>query len=897
MTGPGWVFDPFRAGSVAFPAGIRAMRSILFTVLLLFIMVSPVFAREVRVLVRDAELDLSLPGAQIRLSDGRMYVFDDDGMAVFSVPPDARMLARVTYPGYDAEMLTITPGNDSYEVALRLSGMMEGRELVILAARPDAGRTEIGRSVAVTGREISGTAEIGIVEDVMATVRLLPGVSYTGLFNAQPSIRGGEPGDMRAVLDGFYVLNPFHWGGGFSIFDPRMVGSVQLSHGVFSVRHGHTISGLLDIRTRNPSGTDVELDVGASSSAANFAVSLPLGGRGGVLFMGRITYYDPVVALAQGLSGFYRALDVANTVNVTPYIRSGTVTGSYRLSHSLEIGATAFLGMDGGGVVTESFDSIDNPLIAGFVGSSTRAMLDYTNSQAFATGRLSWNPRGDMLLRFVAGLGRMETGIDGELGTEIDARAFSPDFMNTWGFLEGLGGFSFVPHPHSAMDFIRESRSMLSVQGRMDFDWELGGGFLVAAGVQETIGSFRHSGIRQVSREVPLGRFSPEDRDAILDSMGVGHELPPVLRALLERYLMVSSPVVDATDVANTIFATSGYALAEYRSPGGRLGAELGVRLDHHMVSGADFSISTPVTVNPRILAEVAYPLDGAFLESVTFAAGTGLFSSMSDSTLESALGHDATGLRSARSWTSVVGTVLEFREGLSLSVEAYHRRMFDMAYATGGFGFDGLWESRHHFDGEGRVWGIDLMLRRMQSRRVDGWLSYSFNWTRHRNPGRRDDWFFPSFHRFRNLNLVLNVRPAPRFNIYTRLGIASGSQLSRRIWDAPAVFPVYILGPDGGYFIERYFWPSEPDEGNRTSPSLPLDVKFSIFGGNPRGRARWEVYAAVENALGLLSSQLGLSQGNRGFDQSTGQPSRGVNAATYQIPFPIPSVGFRITF
>jgi len=87
-------------------------------------------------------------------------------------------------------------------------------------------------------------------------------------------------------------------------------------------------------------------------------------------------------------------------------------------------------------------------------------------------------------------------------------------------------------------------------------------------------------------------------------------------------------------------------------------------------------------------------------------------------------------------------------------------------------------------------------------------------------------------------------------------------------------------------------------DENNRTSPSLPMDVKFSIFGRNARrGMARWEVYAAVENVLGLLSSQLGLSQGNTGFDPFTGQVSQGTHAATYQIPIPIPSFGFRITF
>ena len=111
---------------------------------------------------------------------------------------------------------------------------MENRELVIEAVAPETGETRTGRSVAVSEREIAQTGEIGSIEDVMTTIKLLPGVGYSGMYNAMPSIRGGSPGDLMAVLDGFYIANPYHWGGGFSIFDPRMVQSAKLSHGFFS---------------------------------------------------------------------------------------------------------------------------------------------------------------------------------------------------------------------------------------------------------------------------------------------------------------------------------------------------------------------------------------------------------------------------------------------------------------------------------------------------------------------------------------------------------------------------------------------------------------------------------------------------------------------------------------
>jgi hypothetical protein len=160
----------------------------------------------------------------------------------------------------------------------------------------------------------------------------------------------------------------------------------------------------------------------------------------------------------------------------------------------------------------------------------------------------------------------------------------------------------------------------------------------------------------------------------------------------------------------------------------------------------------------------------------------------------------------------------------------------------------------------------------------------------------RGDDWYFPQYHRFHNLNLVLNFRPIPSINIYTRFGLASGSQLSRRVTPAPVSYPVLVYDPDdpsNSYFIEKFLWPSMLDEDNRTTPSLPMDIKFSIFGGNKTGKTRYEVYVAVENVLALLYT----AQGNTRFNEYTGEIDTGSDSASYGMPFPIPSFGFKISY
>jgi hypothetical protein len=319
--------------------------------IILFTLVVPsLFSRDIAIFVKDHDLDIPLEGALVRTRDGIEYTTDENGKTTIQAPDNRQTVIRASYPGYETGTLTIPVTGDSFIITLHLSGILQGRELVIEAARPGASETRTGRSIAVSSREISQTAEIGVIEDVLNTIKLLPGVSYMGFFNSQPSIRGGHPGDMSASLNGFYINYPYHWGGAYSIFDPRMVQSAQLSHGVFSSRWGHTISGLLEVTAKNPSPTETQIEVGINTSTAFFNISIPFSGRGGILFMSRVTYYDPVIELAKKLSDSVPELAVVNYITTAPYIRSAAISSNYRFTGDIEIFATAFFGMDGVGV-------------------------------------------------------------------------------------------------------------------------------------------------------------------------------------------------------------------------------------------------------------------------------------------------------------------------------------------------------------------------------------------------------------------------------------------------------------------------------------------------------------------------------------------------------------------
>jgi hypothetical protein len=832
----------------------------------------PLFARDVRIFVEDTDLGLPLEGAVIRSWDGKEYVCDEEGSVLITLPDDRPVVIRAAYPGYENGRLVAALNSSRFTIKLALSGIMEGRELVIEAVKPGTNETKTGRSVAVSETEITRSAEIGLIEDVMTTIKLLPGVGYAGFFNAMPSIRGGDPGDLAAALDGFYIQNPYHWGGGYSIFDPKMVQSAQLSHGVFSVRYGHTISGLLEVSSKKPSPEETELELGISTSAANLNLSFPLFGKGGLMFMGKVTYYDPFVWTAKQAAKKIEQLQVINFVKTAPFIRSFTFTGDYRFADDLELSATGFFGSDGIGLLYESeMDTI------GFA-SDTTLRFDWSNYQGFLLARLSYNPRKDMLFKISTGAGFMQANMDSEIIYDVKNRSFSPTFLGLYGTVHGTSYDLFT------RDTIREKNTTTSVQGRIDYDWDIGKGFLFAAGIQENYSMWFINGDYNIRSEIPL----PSSLFGIIDSPYVNY------------------PLGYSIDVSNHILDSSAYALAEYNSRNRRFGAELGVRGDFVYFMGRDFNIHALPAVNPRLNLDFGILKNKGGLESLTAVAGTGLFSSMTDvvSIIEPRYNIEDFELRPNRSWTSVIGAKAEFGGGLSLNVEAYYKYVYDRMYAAVELSPYGT-VPEAYFDGEGRIWGIDVMIQKMQSRYWDGWLSYSFNHSRYRDPGgldssmsvtggnagaRGDIWYYPGYHRFHNLNLVLNIKPLRQFNIFTRLGLASGVPLPK-IENTITSYPVYLW--DKGAYIEKWKRSSRYDDDNRTTWSIPLDIKFSIYKFNRTGKAQSEVYIAVENSLSLIYT----SKGNTSFNSYTGEEDTGSMSASYELPIPMISFGYKWSY
>jgi hypothetical protein len=897
-----------------------------FALILVFLFLPAIiFARDIEVTVEDEDLEMPLEGAVIVLRGGRQFTCNSKGTALVTLPDDRPAVISITYPGYETLRLSI-PGADptkssqveKFKASLRLGGgIMQGQELVLEAARPETSETKSGRSVAISERELTRTAEIGIVEDVMNSVKLLPGVGYSGMFSATPSIRGGDPGDLMAVLDGFYVERPYHWMGSISIFDPKMVSSARLSHGVFSARYGHTISGLLEITSKSPSQTETELEAAIGTSAASFNLSVPLYGKGGVLFMGKVTYWDTLVWAAQELSKVVEdeILDTINAVTTAPYIRSAALAVNYHFTPDTEWRLNAFFGSDGVGAdYKNDYNSDSDETVEGTVDMKA----DYDNYQGFIITGFSASPTPKVALRVSGGFGFLETITEDFMDNKVTA-SYNDNFLelfknhpNIQDALKQKGKYS-APNVNAAIDM---ENTVFNAQGRFDADIELGKGFIAAAGVQELYSmwklrediSLNFLEVRILDEDGNL--YKDENGDYYINKMNLPPQIKGAILALqgIPNLTIIQKETNFNGDVKNQGFTSSAYGLIEYKSPNQRFEAELGLRVDHLYFKGKDFSFYTRPALNPRLNVDFNLLKNRGGIDSLSVTAGSGLFSSINSLLCFFDPGNFKIGddddieVKFNRSWTSVIGTKIDFAEKYSVNIEGYYKYVFDRGYITADIS-NGINPS-FNFDGIGKVWGFDVQLQKMESRYWDGWISYTFTWAKYCDPSAGgngismgstdtlgDLWYYPSFHRFHNFNLVLNIKPLLWFNIGLRFGFASGQPRNKRDENPPKPYPVLMVNDENETVIlQKYRRDSWYDEDERAPWSFPLDIKFSFFPVNKNGRASMEIYAAGENMMSLIYTPPARTT----FNSYSGKEDTGGSSGSFDLPIPMVSFGIK---
>ncbi len=184
-----------------------------------------------------------------------------------------------------------------------------------------------------------------------------------------------------------------------------------------------------------------------------------------------------------------------------------------------------------------------------------------------------------------------------------------------------------------------------------------------------------------------------------------------------------------------------------------------------------------------------------------------------------------------------------------------------------------------------GQAHGVDVLVRQLESRRLSGWIAYSYAVTTRTTP---DGFTFAPVHdRRHTVNVVTSWRPGGRWSYGVRLGLGTGvpyteivGQLVRRQYDP--LTNTWLPGSGG---VQR-----EPVGGVRNAARLPLFQRLDLSATRTATTSRgvtWAPYLSLVNAYNARNVFTYV------FDYTDNPPTR---AALSQFPL-LPTFGVTVSW
>ena len=198
--------------------------------------------------------DVPLAGAEVVvvLADGSEQSLVTDAEGRWELPGLApgEYRVRVSAPGYvtteNAEQVAV---GEATEITYRIVPEPAGIEVTVQGERP---AREVTRRT-IEQREIARVPGTG--GDALRAIEALPGVTRPPFLAGLLIIRGSDPNDSIAFVDGVEVPLIYHFGGLFSVVPTEAIDRFDLYPGNFSARYGRYMGGLVDVALRSPNTT------------------------------------------------------------------------------------------------------------------------------------------------------------------------------------------------------------------------------------------------------------------------------------------------------------------------------------------------------------------------------------------------------------------------------------------------------------------------------------------------------------------------------------------------------------------------------------------------------------------------------------------------------------------
>lgn len=823
-----------------------------------------IFAKEVNVYVFDADLEIPLEGVRLTVKSKKsLSVFtDEQGRAVINADEKSADAVEASLPGYKKESVSINPDSSEIEIKMTIADVIEGKELVVNRVKAEEIQEKPGVSTVMTKEKMHSTASMGIIEDCMASVRTLPGVSFSGAWGSEPSVRGGDPRELAVTLDGMYTIFPWHWGGGNSILNPAMIESVKLSNGIFSARYGKASSGLLEATTLKPDFEKSHVNASISTMSADVFAQAPLGkDLGGLLFGTHLTYLEPIFAMYDACGNGSLA-----SMKRPPYIRDFFFKANLKPTSVFDISLIGFYGSDG-----LTYDDSETEK-----GLTTKQKMDYDIYQGIAGLNVKYLPTDNLQFHGLLSYNGMSENLDMKTNSSGTIK-YTDEFMNKYSALPGVASGSY--NLNGIDEHYKETVKSHLVNGKLESEIELNEKNHLCVGVEEIV-SFTDTS----------------------DKMNLWRDIE-----FRNNWLFKKSAWNTETK-GNRIFNSAGFTSWTYGNENSLINSEIGVRGEFVTIynSKENYTLNMVPQICPRASVNFTPWRQTGKIKSAGFSAGTGLFVSNPRETmmLSKEYGAKNYDLKPNTALFAVLGGNMETENDWKFKLEIYYKHYLSRLYlyttsdAAEDFSRD---EMHAKTDGKGHVFGVDAMIEKNVGDSWDGYLSYSFVNARFKNPagirddqyvsqktGELDQWFYPDYHRFHTINVVSNWHFGEGWTFTVKGTLATGAPKEKT-----GPLTCYAAVMEDGTVVQRYTKSTIYSDTLRNQISCPVDVRISKQWQTHNGKANWEFYFAVQDLFVNFYSP----KGEKSFNEFTGEMSDIEESPDFSIGVPLPSIGIKLRF
>ncbi|MCL7936722.1 MAG: TonB-dependent receptor [marine benthic group bacterium] len=239
--------------------------------------------------------------ALVEILDTDLSSVTDDGgrFAIREIPTGVYSL-RAGALGYRPVLLSNQIVGSGKPLTVRIELPAQPFELEAIEVAPSFFAEERQERPANTRRldAVDTRRTPGVIEDVVRSVSLLPGVAVPSPGRNDLAVRGGAPYESLFIVDGVEVPNINHFGsqgstgGPLSLINIEFVRETEFASGGMGVRYGDRTASVTDIRLREGSTDGLAGTLNLSATGAGAILEGPIGSGGSFLFSARRSYLD-----------------------------------------------------------------------------------------------------------------------------------------------------------------------------------------------------------------------------------------------------------------------------------------------------------------------------------------------------------------------------------------------------------------------------------------------------------------------------------------------------------------------------------------------------------------------------------------------------------------------------